>query len=346
MEGHEILVLDGALATQLEQEDELKETGALNNPLWSATILLRNPSLIRKVHLDYYLAGADVAITASYQAATDGLQTHAGLDLEKAMLVVKRSVELAKEARDEAEQKSASTVAYGATDAQGARRRLLVAGSIGPYGAFLADGSEYTGIYPTFTSSTPNAFKHEMKRFHRPRMQALLDAGADLLAIETQPCFAEIEALAEMLREEFTDSRAWVSCTVRNQQIDNDEADEDQDETVVLSDGTSLRELCELLNATEQVIAIGVNCCPKNLVTPALRELSKWTDKPLVAYPNSGEIWDAVNKVWGGKEEDEKSWEEYVDEWTNLGARFIGGCCRTGPEEVRVIRRACDDSKH
>lgn len=175
LEKQDFLLLDGAMATELEARG-----CNLADSLWSAKVLVENPQLIREVHLDYYRAGAQCAITASYQATPAGFAAR-GLDEAQSKALIGKSVELARKARE----------AYLAENPQAGT--LLVAGSVGPYGAYLADGSEYRGDYVRS--------KDEFQGFHRPRVEALLDAGADLLACETLPNFTEIKALAELLAE-------------------------------------------------------------------------------------------------------------------------------------------------
>ncbi|KAF2787296.1 Homocysteine S-methyltransferase [Melanomma pulvis-pyrius CBS 109.77] len=301
------LILDGALATYLEL------LGAdISTALWSATLLLSQPSLIHKTHLDYYHAGADIAITASYQASVQGLQKHLNLPEHEAKNVVKKSVELAIQARsdylgsltDEVEKERKS-------------KRLLVAGSVGPYGAFLADGSEYRGDYVLSKSS--------MKDFHRGRISALIEAGCDVLACETLPSIGELEALVELL-EEFPGTEAWFSFTMKDAEH--------------ISDGTSLDKVCETLKECKQAVAVGVNCVPEETALGALKQLAKLTSKPLVVYPNSGEQWNAESRSWQGERNKGAQLAERTKEWWNAGARLIGGCCRTTPEDINIIEQS------
>lgn len=287
------LILDGALATELEARG-----CDLNDELWSAKTLIEQPDAIFQVHLDYFRAGADVAITASYQATPLGL-AKLRYSAEQASMLIRKSVELAQQARE----------AASAVEA----RPLLIAGSVGPYGAYLADGSEYTGDY-----SLP---LDEMKDFHRLRVQTLVDAGVDVLACETIPSFEETKALLSLL-EEFPGTTAWFSFTL------SDEAH--------LPDGSPLQSVCTLLRASQQVAAVGVNCVPRNLVAGALKNLAA-SEKPLLAYPNSGEVWDAKSKTWSGEGAEAASLHELVTQWRAAGARLIGGCCRTAPSDVKVI---------
>ncbi|MCT6589243.1 homocysteine S-methyltransferase [Pantoea dispersa] len=293
------LILDGALATELEARGcNLADT------LWSAKVLMENPELIYQVHYDYFAAGANVAITASYQATPLGFAARA-LDSGQASALIRQSVALAQRARDD----------YRA--ASGSQAPLLVAGSVGPYGAYLANGAEYRGDY-----ALPAA---EMKDFHRPRVAALLEAGVDLLACETLPSFGEIQALISLLAE-FPHSSAWFSFTLRDAQH--------------LSDGTPLSKVAEVINAAPQVVAVGLNCVALESVTPALQTLQALTDKPLLVYPNSGEQYDAVSKSWHSAPSGCTLHDKFP-EWQQAGARLIGGCCRTTPQDIAAIAACC-----
>src|SRR5436190_82939 len=163
-----IAILDGALATELEARG-----CNLNDDLWSARILIEQPELIHQIHLDYFNAGADIAITASYQATIKGFARR-GLSKEQSLALMQKSVKIAQEARDEFWSNENNRIG---------RVYPLIAASVGPYGAFLADGSEYRGDY--------NLTEGELIDFHRPRVEALIAAGADLLACETIPCLIE-----------------------------------------------------------------------------------------------------------------------------------------------------------
>lgn len=293
------LILDGALATELEARGcNLADT------LWSAKVLMENPELIYQVHYDYFAAGANVAITASYQATPLGFAAR-GLDSGQASALIRQSVTLAQRARDD----------YRA--ASGSEAPLLVAGSVGPYGAYLANGAEYRGDY-----ALPAA---EMKDFHRPRVAALLEAGVNLLACETLPSFGEIQALISLLAE-FPHSSAWFSFTLRDAQH--------------LSDGTPLSKVAEVINAAPQVVAVGLNCVALESVTPALQTLQALTDKPLLVYPNSGEQYDAVSKSWHSAPSGCTLHDKFP-EWQQAGARLIGGCCRTTPQDIAAIAACC-----
>lgn len=296
LEKQPFVILDGAMATELEARG-----CNLADSLWSAKVLMENPELIREVHLDYYRAGAQVAITASYQATPAGFAAR-GLDEAQSRALIGKSVELARKARE----------AYLAENANAGV--LLVAGSVGPYGAYLADGSEYRGDYARSAD--------EFTAFHRPRVEALLDAGADLLACETLPSFAEINALAALLSE-YPRARAWFSFTLRDSEH--------------LSDGTPLHEVVSVLSAYPQIVALGVNCIALENTTAALQHLHNLTALPLVVYPNSGEHYDAVTKTWHHHGEACETLAGYLPQWTAAGAKLIGGCCRTTPKDIAEL---------
>jgi homocysteine S-methyltransferase len=275
--------------------------------LWSARLLSEAPERIRAVHAAYYAAGADVAITASYQASFDGF-AKAGLDRAAAAELMRRSVGLACEARDAFWSEPANRVG---------RVRPLVAASIGSYGAYLADGSEYRGNY-----GVP---RKVLKTFHRPRLEVLAgDAGVDVLAVETIPSAMEAEVVAELLRE-YPGVPTWMSFCCR------DEAR--------IAEGALLRECVAIAESADSVVAIGVNCTAPRFVSGLLREARDVTRKFLVAYPNLGETWDAVTRAWTG-EGSEAEIVEMAQEWFGIGARLIGGCCRTGPGLIAGLRSA------
>ena len=298
LEHDPLLILDGALATELEQRG-----CDLRDPLWSAKALLENPALIAQVHRDYLLAGADCIITASYQATIEGFMQR-GLTAEAARETLQRSVRLAVEARD----------AFWQDEAHRAGRpRPLVAASIGPYGAFLADGSEYRGDYPLGEA--------ELMDFHRPRLAALLEAGPDLLACETLPNFTEARALARLLAE-FPNARAWMSFSAR------DDAH--------ISHGERLADCAAWLDAIPQVVAIGVNCTAPRHIPALIAAARTATNKPIVVYPNSGETYDAARRAWCGPATVETFALE-ARRWYDAGARLIGGCCRTTPAHIAQI---------
>jgi homocysteine S-methyltransferase len=303
LRGGGTLVLDGGLATELERAGF-----DLDHPLWSARLLSRRPEAIAAVHRAYLEAGADCITTASYQATTVGFRRDRATAAE-AVGLLSRSVELALGVRD-------AFWAGHPGEAGTGRPRPLVAASVGPYGAFRADGSEYTGAYDQDLEG--------LLEFHRERMRLLLEAGPDLLACETIPSAVEGRALALLLAE-LGGARAWVSFSCRDGSR--------------LSDGTPFVDAVRTVAAVPQVLAVGVNCTAPSHVESLLRAAALVTDKPLVAYPNSGETYDAAARAWRGTS-DPLDWGERARAWRATGARLLGGCCRTGPDHIRSLRAA------
>ena len=292
------IVIDGALASELQRRG-----CDLNDSLWSAKVLIEQPELIQQVHYDYFVAGADCAITASYQATPMGF-AQKGIELEESIKLIKTSVKLAQQAK----------MQYLNDIKQD--KALLIAGSVGPYGAYLANGSEYTGDYQLSES--------EFIAFHKDRVAALIDVGVDILACETMPSFLEIKALAKLIQQ-FPMVNCWFSLTLKDQKH--------------ISDGTPLTEVIEYLNSIEQIVSVGINCIALEKVTPALEVLSKLTSKPLIVYPNSGEQYDPTTKQWHKNHDHNCTFANQLDVWINLGAKLIGGCCQTTPDDIVEIHQ-------
>lgn len=282
-------ILDGALATELERDG-----CDLDDPLWSAKILLDAPERVVAVHRRHVEAGADILTTASYQATLPGLCAR-GLDEARARALLRESVALARAA---------------------AGPQTLVAASVGSYGAYLADGSEYRGDY-----GLPRA---TLVEFHRPRVDELAAAAPDLLAFETIPSAIEAEAIAELLAG--PGPRAWVSFSLKPAA------------PPAISDGTPLGRAIAPLRGHPRVAAIGVNCVGPTEVLPALDVLARELDGlPSIAYPNSGERWH--DRTWTGQQTDPETFVELARSWLAAGARMIGGCCRTRPEHIAALAR-------
>jgi homocysteine S-methyltransferase len=290
------LVLDGGMSNQLEASGH-----DLSDELWSARLLAERPEAVTDAHLAYFEAGADVAITASYQATFEGFARR-GSDGREAARLMASSVELAREAARRAR-------------ARGVERELYVAASVGPYGAMLADGSEYRGRYGLTVA--------ELERFHRPRLEVLAAARPDVLALETVPDADEARALLRAVRG--LGVPAWLSYTV------------DGDRTRA---GQPLEEAFALAAEAEEIVAVGVNCCAPGDVTAAVATAARVTGRPVVAYPNSGEAWDATARDWtGGAAFDPAA----VTAWRSAGARLVGGCCRVGPPAITALTRTLRD---
>jgi homocysteine S-methyltransferase len=285
-----VLISDGGLATELEARGH-----DLSDALWSARLLVEAPREITAAHAAFYRAGAVIATTASYQASFDGFAAR-GFDSSEAERLLRRSVALAAAARDE----------VGQSD-PGIRR--WVAASVGPYGAALADGSEYRGRYGLTVA--------QLQSWHRPRLEVLADAGADVLALETVPDLDEAEALVNLVRQARVP--AWLTYTVDGAHT---------------RAGQPLADAFALAAGVPEIVAVGVNCCAPGDVLPAISVARDAAGKPVIVYPNSGQRWDSRRRAWVGPSRFSAG---LAPSWIREGARIVGGCCRVRPADIAEI---------
>jgi homocysteine S-methyltransferase len=286
--GEAVMVADGGLATELEAQGN-----DLSDALWSARLLMDAPGQILDAHLAFFRAGAQIATSASYQASFEGFAAR-GLDRREAAGLMRRSVDLARAARDQL---------------AGDGRVRWVAASAGPYGAALADGSEYRGRYGLSV--------RELTAWHRPRLEVLAEAGPDVLALETVPDTDEAEALMSAIAG--LGVPAWLSYTIAAGHT---------------RAGQPLAEAFAVAAGVPGVVAVGVNCCAPADVLPAITAAREVTGKPVIVYPNSGEEWDARRRAWAGQSGYSPGLPR---QWMTAGATIIGGCCRVRPADIAQI---------
>ncbi|MDX6300039.1 MAG: homocysteine S-methyltransferase [Nocardioidaceae bacterium] len=285
------VILDGGLSNALVARGH-----DLSDELWTARLLRDSPEEIAAVHRAYFGAGADVATTASYQASVPGFEG-AGLSRREAEALVASSVTIARTVRDEL---------------AGDGRRRLVAASVGPYGAVLADGSEYRGRYGLSPS--------QLREFHLPRLEVLAAAGPDLLAVETIPDLDEAEVLVSLLDE--LGVPAWLSFSVAGGRT---------------RAGQPLEDAFAVARDVSSLVAVGVNCCDPDDVLPALQVAGRASGKPAVAYPNAGRAWDSRTRSWAGSSSYDAS---LAPAWVAAGASYVGGCCEVGPSDIAALASA------
>ena len=278
-----------------------------HNALWSALALTAAPEAVYAVHTDYLDAGARVITTNTYQATLPGLR-QAGHDTVGARDVIAAGARLANDAAR-------------CFEREHPEEPVLVAGGLGPYGAYLADGSEYTGAYDVDVSEGSG-----FQEVHLPRIEVLVREEVDLFALETLPRLNEAQALVTMVKGLSPQAECWVSFQVRP-------------DGVRLADGTPLVEAAAWAAGEEAVVAVGVNCVAPDVVGRALPVLREVTAKPLVAYPNSGDIYDPGTKTWKAGDEG-GGFTALAPSWIAAGVRLIGGCCRTRPAQIREIAPA------
>jgi homocysteine S-methyltransferase len=287
------LVLDGGLASELERRGHL-----LDDALWSARLLLDDPEAVRAVHVDYLRAGADVVSTATYQASRMGFARR-GLDAQRADRMIARAVALAIAAR--------TLVGRGA----------LIAGSLGPYGALLADGSEYRGDYPLSVD--------ELVAVHLPRVDALVAAGVDLVWFETLPSLAEARAVAAIAKARPA-VRFWAQLSMRDERS--------------IARGEPIAEVGPIFDGIDNVLGVGLNCAAPETIEAGLARLGSARKS---AAPNRGGRWDPVSRRFVGEAAgfDLGTW---ATRFLAAGATVVGGCCRTTPEDIARVRAAVDHS--
>jgi homocysteine S-methyltransferase len=294
-----LTVLDGGLATSLEDRGH-----DLSGSLWSARILRDQPEELVWVNVDHASAGAEIISTASYQVSRQGFIA-VGLTAQDADDAIATSVSIARAAAQQVREQSG--------------REVLVAGSFGPFGAVLADGSEYRGDYAIS--------REALTEFHRERIGVMVSANPDLIAFETVPSALELEVLNELLTEEFADTPAWISCS--------------SIEPGLIADGTPTVEAFARLNAPN-IIAFGFNCIKPENAADLLHSIADVRPElPRIVYTNAGRTWDAVNRCWldeGALTIDPST----LQAWVDAGARIIGGCCGLGRPHIEAVRAFID----
>lgn len=302
-----IYVIDGGFSSQLSRHVGCNIDG---HPLWTSRFLQTHPHEIIETHLDFIRAGSDIISTNTYQASVDAFVKHLGISSDESLSLIKDAVLLAQKARriyiDECKLNNLIP------------RNILIAGSVGSFGASLNDGSEYDGNYIESISE-----KH-IKDWHKPRLNVLVESGIDLIALETIPCEKEALVLLNMLKE-YPEKKAWISFTCKDDKN--------------ISHGSLFSEVAKncLKNNADQLLAVGVNCCSPKLVNNLISSLQG--DIPIVIYPNSGEKF--VPEL-GWKDNQCEPLHSFVSQWLDLNVKYIGGCCRTYCEDIANIRKEVD----
>jgi len=278
-----IIKLDGGLSTALENNGN-----KLTTSLWTGELIRTAPAEITKAHLDFINAGSQVIISSSYQLSYLGCGNRGW-----------------SEAETDAALRASTKLAKDAVNRSG--KDVKVAASVGPYGAALADGSEYKGNY--------GVSKSVLKDFHARRLEVLIATSPDLIALETMPDTFEVEVLLELLGD--CPIPFWVSysCKAGNQ----------------TNAGQSFAQAVAI---ADNAIAVGINCTPPELITELLH--SAKSHNPYVVYPNSGRTWDAVKREWVGSKGSGFD-QELINQWKDAGAQYIGGCCGIGAGEIAAI---------
>lgn len=283
-----IKLLDGSLSYPIELRGH-----NLNTKLWTAKILMDNPKVIEDIHVEYINSGVDYISTSSYQLSVKTLKEE-GYNILEIENIFKKSVSVAKNALSRANKK-----------------KIKILGSFGPFATYLADGSEYTGIYNT---------KDEIiKEFHSENLKIINKLDIDILLYETIPSLREISILNNLLEQ--SDKEVWISMTCNN--------------TLNLRDNSSLKKACEILSQSKKISTIGLNCFDPSITNIAIEKLRLYSNKKILVYPNSGEKYNCENKTWLGKN---KFNDQSISNWIKESPDIIGGCCRIGKDEIKQFK--------
>ena len=301
LQKQKVFILDGALGTQIQ-----KNGHDVNDSLWSAKFLNEDTSVIKEVHKQYLEAGADCIITSSYQASIEGFLKK-GFSKEKAIELIKLSINIAKEARDEF---------WETFEDKQTRIKPLVAASIGPYGAYLADGSEYSGDY--------KISDEELKDFHKKRLEIIVETNPDILACETIPLLKEAKIISDLLKQ-YPHIASWITFSAKNENYTNAADD--------------IKECMTYLNTQEHISAVGINCTAPQYIPMLIENIKSVCSKPIVIYPNGGSRYNPITKLWERGELSAQDFAKLAYLWYTKGATVIGGCCETTPNEIECIRK-------
>lgn len=285
-----IILLDGGLGSELE-----KRNIKIDNELWSASALLQSPDTIKSIHRDYFNVGSQIAITDTYQVHIPFAD-----DASTGYKLIDVAVDLARQALNES------------LETEG-----IIAGSIGPYGAYLANGAEYTGDY--------QLTQREYQLFHRERITRLVQNQVDVLLLETMPNFEEVKAIVDLIVTKFPKTSVFLSFSTEG--------------GLHLWDGTSLSYAVKSLEQVKQIRAIGVNCTEPENILKAIQNCRPYTTKKIIVYPNAGDTYDPTSKLWIS-DHGPIDWQTLVPQWVRAGAEIIGGCCRTSPEDILDIKKS------
>ena len=288
-----IKLLDGSLSYPIESRGH-----GLNSKLWTAKILIDNPKVIEDIHVEYINSGVDYISTSSYQLSVKTLKAE-GYNISEIENIFKKSVSVAKKALLRTKKKN-----------------IKILGSFGPFATYLADGSEYTGVY--------NTKDETIKEFHLENLKIINKLDIDILLYETIPCLREISILNNLLK--LSEKEVWISMTCNN--------------AMKLRDNSSLKKACRILSQSKKISTIGLNCFDPSMTKIAIEKLRLYSNKKVLVYPNSGEKYNCENKTWLGKN---KFNDQSISNWIEESPDIIGGCCRIGKEEIKQFKTSLEN---
>lgn len=348
-----ILLLDGGLGTTLEDHHDVKFSSK-DTPLWSSHLLLSSPQTLLEVQTAFAKAGADVILTATYQASYDGMA-------KTPMIAHWKHEKHPKDAPAEAKAMLTSAVSISKNAVQQNGRPGLVALGLGAYGATLIPSQEYSGDYGEIDRGT-------LHQFHQARLDAFIHdeeawRNIDIIAFETLPTLGEIIAVRDVMQtcqdivdghkvKNFQSKPYWISCVFPN--------DDDG-----LPDGSSIelvvRAMLKKDHYSPRPYAIGINCTKVHKISRLVKKFEAarhklgenyFTLPRLVIYPDrAGDgVYDSKTQKWVGGESDGVPWDEQMFElvreiqqrgkWEGI---LVGGCCKTTPEHIAKLRKRIDE---
>lgn len=295
------IILDGALGTLMQEKGY-----NVSDSLWSARFLDENPNVIANIHKEYLQSGADCIITSSYQASIEGF-LEKGFKKEKAIELIKLSIKIAIQTRDDF---------WDSLEDKRNRIKPLVAASIGPYGAYLANGAEYTGVYGISDA--------KLKEFHKKRLELIVEEKPDIIACETLPSFKEAQILCEHLKK-YKNIESWICFSAKDDLSTNA--------------GDNIIEAAKFLDTQEHISAIGINCTHPKYIASLIKKFKDNSSKPIVVYPNGGSKYNPITKKWEKAQITANEYVKMSQLWRASGATIIGGCCETGLEEIEALSK-------
>jgi len=297
-----VFVLDGGFGSLLESLGY----DVNKHDLWSGGANMDRPDLVSKAHKKFIDAGADIIMTNTYHCCIKKLQETRGFTVEQGEEVINKAVKLAKEAMADA------------------NREVFLVGSIGPYATYFRDASEYSGAYV----KKPGFQEQTIIDYYLQQATPLLKSGVKSLVFETIPSLKEVECVGKVLEQLDSDVRAWIVVTCKDGKTTRS--------------GDLFSEVVRMANGFEKVTAVGANCTSPLHITELLQnaQIESTKNKPIVVYPNSGEVYSPENKKFEGDTKINLI-AEMIPSWYRLGARIFGGCCRVLPEHMNKIAHAC-----
>ena len=222
-----------------------------------------------------------------------------GYQSEEIKKIFQKSVDIVKDAIEESKLK----------------KEIKIVGSFGPYASYDPEASEYIGEY--------DSTDIEIKKFHLNNIRIIEETDLDIILYETIPCLREIKILSEALSH--STKEIWISITCN--------------EEMEFRDGSSFKDACEIISKIEKITTMGINCFSPLLVKKAIDLLKKYSNKKILIYPNSGEIYNPKERFWTGNNEFNNS---MIKNWLSLYPDIIGGCCRIGYDDIKKMRVEID----